>query len=119
MRKRSSQAGGRTPNPPASYYYQPPAQATLVTRKKLDEMSCDEAISYTEQLMERLRKKQAREQNYLAGRARKGIHTSTDELYEMDQQLENELLAVLAEVAEAWREKARYYAGNGSTTGII
>jgi hypothetical protein len=62
-------------------------------------MTPAEAVSYTEQLMERLRKKQAREKNYLDGRARRGIHRSTDELYEQDQILEDEILEGLKERA--------------------
>lgn len=114
MRKRTTTpAGGRQPNPPASYYYQPSVQPTLVVRKRLDEMDEHEAVAYTEQLMERLRKKQAREKNYLDGRARRGIRRPTDELYEQDQILEDEILAVLGEVIGALQEKAKYY-GTGN-----
>src|SRR5439155_1584201 len=75
MRSRRTPTSTRPHNPP---YYQPPVQAALVVHKRLDEMSQASAVSYTEQLMQRLRKKQAREKNYLDGRARRGIRRSTD-----------------------------------------
>lgn len=96
----------RPPYPPASSSYQPPAQAPLIVHKRLDEMTPLEAVSYTQQLMDRLRTKQAREQDYLNGRQRRGIHTSTDVLYEQDQLLEDEILAVFAEILEGLREQA-------------
>ena len=111
MRKRLSSAGGRSPNPPASFYYKPPTQATLVTHKKLDEMAGEEAISYTEQLIARLRNKQSRDQRYLSYRAGQNRHTSTDDLLEQDQTLYAEILAILEEILSGAKE-GRYYAGN-------
>jgi len=111
MRKRLSSAGGGRPNPPASSYYKPPTQATLVTRKKLDEMSCSEAVSYTEQLIQRLQNKQTRDQRYLNYRAGQNRHTSTDDLLEQDQTLYAEILAILEEILLGAKE-GRYYAGN-------
>lgn len=106
MRSKRTSVGARTPHPRASSYYYPPAQAALVVHKHLDEMTPIEAVSYTEQLIERLRNKQDRERAYLDGRARRGIRRSTDELYEQDQALENEILAVFAEILEGMQEKA-------------
>lgn len=40
------------------------------------------------------------EQAYLARRAARGTHTPTDEAYEQDQALENELLALLDELEQ-------------------
>lgn len=106
MRSKRTPVGARPPNPSASSYYQPPAQGTLIVHKRLDEMTPAEAVSYTEQLIERLRKKQARERAYLDGRARRGIRRSTDELYEQDQILEDEILAVFNEILDGLRERA-------------
>ena len=78
-----------------------PASAGVArfTRKKahqaLDEMSRDELQRYLRDLHIRLSQKQARERAYLDQRARRGVQTPTDEVYEADQQLETELLALL------------------------
>lgn len=93
-------------SPPASSYYQPPAEAPLVVHKRLDAMSPLEAVSYTQQLIDRLKNKQTREQDYLNSRRRRGIHTSTDILSEQDQLLEDEILALFAEILEGLRERA-------------
>src|SRR5436190_2016757 len=45
-----------------------------------------------------LERKQARERAYLDRRAHRGIGTPTDEAYEQDQQLEDDLLALLDEL---------------------
>jgi len=50
---------------------------------------------YLEQLKERLTRKQQRERNYLNRRAARGTRTPTDEAYESDQVLEQELLTLL------------------------
>jgi len=68
MRKKTSSAGGRSPNP------------TLVTRKTLDEMDENDAIAYTEQLMERLRGKQARDQRYLIPTCGLSCHSEMGEI---------------------------------------
>jgi hypothetical protein len=45
-----------------------------------------------------LEHKQARERVYLDHRAHRGIHTLTDEVYEQDNLLEDDLLALLDEL---------------------
>jgi len=45
-----------------------------------------------------LERKQARERAYLDRRAHRGTHTPTDDVYEQDQQLEDDLLAMLDEL---------------------
>ncbi len=78
-----------------------PASADVArfTRKKahqaLDEMSRDELQRYLRDLHMQLSQKQARERAYLDRRARRGVQTPTDEVYEADQHLETELLALL------------------------
>ena len=64
-------------------------------RKPLDDMSEDEARAWVHELRGRLQLKQARERNYLERRAKRGVRTPTDEAYEADQDLENDLLAIL------------------------
>jgi len=65
-------------------------------RKLLEDMSEDEARAWVQELASRLRKKQARERAYLDRRRARGTHTPTDEAYEADQELENDLLEVLS-----------------------
>ncbi len=72
-----------------------PVQVTVYYQKSLSVMSHKEATQWLITLKERLEKKQAREQAYLARRAGRKIHTPTDEAYEQDQALENELLTLL------------------------
>lgn len=57
------------------------------SRPSLDEMSEDEARAYVGELRTRLRCKQQRERVWLDRRARGGVQTPTDEVYEADQQL--------------------------------
>ena len=72
---------------------------------KLGAMSRKERVSYLESLADRLDRKQAREKAYLERRAKKGVRTLTDEAYEGDQQLENELLALLHELVDLDRKR--------------
>lgn len=101
----------RPVNPPANYYYTPPAQqspapqAALTIHKRLDEMQVEEAIHYQEQLIARTKKMQAGMQNYLDGRARRGIHKATDEVYEGYINLIDEQLAVLQEILEGLKSR--------------
>lgn len=64
-------------------------------KKPLGEMTEQESIEWVRELQERLRKKQARERAYLDRRKSRGVHTPTDDAYEEDQELENDLLEVL------------------------
>jgi hypothetical protein len=55
-----------------------------------------EACQHLESLQTRLLAKQKREKAYLDRRATRGTHTPTDEAYEADQALEDELLEMIA-----------------------
>jgi hypothetical protein len=68
---------------------------SLTSHKSLDTMTAEEGIAWLMGMRERLARKQRREQNYLNRRAARGTHTPTDEAYEQDHVLENELLALL------------------------
>ena len=65
------------------------------THQALDEMSLAERQRYLRDLHMRLSQKRVRERAYLDRRAKRGVQTPTDEVYEADQQLETELLALL------------------------
>jgi hypothetical protein len=86
--------------------------ATLTTHKRLDTLTGEEAVLYLEQLMERLAVKQQRERAYLDRRATRKIHTPTDDAYEADQVLEDEIMAVL----DALRKQARERGHNTQVT---
>jgi hypothetical protein len=66
-----------------------------------DELTPEEALPYLRSVRSRLRRKMARERAYLDRRAARGLHTTTDEAYEDDQQLEQELLAILDLIEQA------------------
>ena len=68
---------------------------TPVVGKDLKTLLPEEWGKYADDLTERLKRKQARERAYLDRRAARGTHTPTDEAYEQDQILEDELLKVL------------------------
>ncbi len=70
-------------------------QGSLTYHKSLDTMTTEEGIAWLIGMKERLERKQQRERGYLDRRAGKGVHTPTDEVYEQDQGLESELLALL------------------------
>lgn len=72
-------------------------------RKPLGEMDVPEVLEWIAGIRARLKMKQAREQNYLARRKARGVHTPTDEAYEQDQALENEILALLDELEQGAR----------------
>jgi len=82
----------------------PPVPATLTTYKHLVDMTPAESVLYLSQLMERLQAKQARERAYLKRRADRGTRTPTDEMYESDQVLEDEVLALLGDLYQAAKE---------------
>lgn len=80
-----------TPKPAVPAYvaqYTPP-------RKPIDQMTMVEQATYITELRQRLVAKQTRERAYLDRRASRGTHTPTDEAYEADQKLEDEIIAVL------------------------
>lgn len=70
-------------------------------RKPLNQMSPDEIRAWIRTMRHALAQKQARERAYLDRRARRGVHTPTDEAYEQDQLLEADLLAMLEEMEES------------------
>ncbi len=63
--------------------------------KPLEDMTAHDALTHIQDLRARLRAKRARERAYLDRRAARGTRTPTDEAYESDQKLEDELIAVL------------------------
>lgn len=75
--------------------------ATLFVQKHLSDMTPDEGVMYLEQLKDRLTRKQQRERNYLDRRAARGTRTPTDEAYESDQVLEQELLTLLDDLHQS------------------
>jgi hypothetical protein len=86
----------------------PPTQktrATFTVSKHLADLTRQEAIAYLEQLIDRLTKKQLRERAYLDRRAARGTHTPTDEVYEADQILEEELLALLGDLLQGAKDR--------------
>ncbi len=61
-------------------------------------MTPHEILALFEDLHRRLAAKMARERAYLDRRAARGTHTPTDEAYEADQILEQQLLDLLAQL---------------------
>jgi hypothetical protein len=86
--------------PPQTPVYRPSANVAITSHKKLEDLTPQEAASYLSQLKARLVQKQQREKAYLDRRAARGTHTPTDEAYEADQVLENELLAILDDLLQ-------------------
>lgn len=68
------------------------------------EMSLEETQSWLESLRARLAAKKQRERAYLDRRAARGIHTLTDDTYEQDQRLEEELLALIDDLLQVRAE---------------
>lgn len=86
------------------------------------------ALTLTEQLAwiaerrAQLQKKQQRERAYLDRRASRGTHTPTDDAYEADQTLENELfeaLDLLESCLQGESARGRTYAGGTSDTSML
>ena len=98
MRKRTS---GKQPTTPS---YTPPV-GTFTTHKRFDEMTKGEGQVWLQGLRERLEHKMQRERDYLDRRAARGMHTPTDEAYKQDQQLEAELVALLAGLEQGLKEQ--------------
>ncbi len=99
--KKPPKTAKRVPTPP---YYVPTPQAALTTHKPLVDLTPDEAMLYLEQLRARLIQKQQRERAYLDRRAARGIHAPTDEVYEADQVLEGEILALFDDLYQTAKE---------------
>jgi hypothetical protein len=79
----------------------PPHQSTTLTyHKPLTDLSPDEALAWIQDLKKRLSQKMQRERNYLDRRAARGTHTPTDDAYEADQVLEQEIMGLLEAVEQ-------------------
>ncbi len=81
-----------------------PARGTLTSSTPLLAMSPAQGRLCIAGLQDRLQAKQARERAYLDRRAKRGTHTPTDEAYEADQVLEEDLVALLDEVLQWFNE---------------
>src|SRR5579884_1067852 len=73
---------------------------TLTYHKPLTDLSPDEALVWIEDLKRRLSQKMQRERDYLDRRAARGTHTTTDDAYEADQVLEQEIMGLLEAVEQ-------------------
>lgn len=73
----------------------PPGIGRITIHLSPDDMSAEDLRAWLEGLQKRLVAKQQRERAYLDRRAKRGTHTPTDDAYEEDQRLEDELLALL------------------------
>ena len=100
LARRKPQIPYYTPKPQAATQ-----QAKLTYRKPYDEMTPQEGVTWLKDLRDRLSRKQQRERAYLDRRAARGAHTPTDEAYEADQILEDELLMLLDELATRLAEE--------------
>ena len=69
-----------------------------IQRPPVSQMSEEELHAWIHTTRAALHKKLARERNYLERRARQSTHTPTDELYEADQELLADLIALLDEM---------------------
>ncbi len=82
-----------------------PAPGSITYQKPFTKMSRQEAYQWIEGLRARLLAKKARERAYLDRRASRGTYTPTDDAYEADQILEEEILLVLEDLANGLREE--------------
>jgi len=73
----------------------PRHHGTLTYHKPLIALTASEARLYLQDLKSRLAHKIQRERAYLDRRAARGTHTPTDEAYEADQVLEQEIMDLL------------------------
>ena len=67
-------------------------------------LSSQEQLTWIQERRAALQRKMQRERAYLDRRARRGVWTPTDEAYEADQQLEADVIALLAEMEQHLRE---------------
>ncbi len=72
----------------------------MARRLPLNQMASDEVRQWLQDTRTALQQKMQREQAYLKRRAARGVHTPTDEVYEADQVLEADLLALLDEIEQ-------------------
>lgn len=97
MKKRQRSTSGSSPT------YTAP-QPSLVYHKPLDKMTSDEARVWLRGVHERLTRKMHRERSYLDYRASRGRHTPTDEAYEADLVLEQELLSLIENLLQGFAD---------------
>ncbi len=83
----------------------PTSQPSLVYHKPLDKMTPDEARVWLRGVRERLTRKMQRERAYLNRRAARGRATPTDEAYEADLILEQELLTLVENLLQGFVEQ--------------
>jgi len=98
---------GRQRSPTSRRYvppYVPPAQPPQQASRRWEDMTPVEALAHIGTMRARLVAKQTRERAYLDRRAARGTHTPTDDVYEADQELETDLLALLDGLEQAVRE---------------
>ena len=100
---------GRQRSPTSRSYVQPfvppPAQhLQQAVQRRWEDMTPVEALAHIGTMRARLVAKQTRERAYLDRRAARGTHTPTDDVYEADQELETDLLALLDGLEQAVRE---------------
>ena len=103
----TKQHPGRQRSPTSRRYvppYIPPAQPPQQAGKRWEDMTPQEALAHIGTIRARLVAKQTRERAYLDRRAARGTHTPTDDVYEADQELETDLLALLDGLEQAVRE---------------
>ena len=67
-------------------------------------MTPDEAQVWLQRARERLIRKMQRERSYLDHRAARGTHTPTDDAYEADLVLEQELLGLLENLLQGFAD---------------
>lgn len=85
---------------PGAYYV-----PTHARKKPLRDLTPQEVLVFLQDLRQRLQAKQARERAYLDRRAARGTHTPTDEAYEGDQLLEQDLLDLLDQLITTAQEE--------------
>ncbi len=73
-------------------------------KKPIEDMSPEEALAMIADIRARLLAKQRRERDYLDRRAARGTHTSTDDAYEQDQLLEDEIITLIDALEGAVRK---------------
>jgi len=72
-----------------------PRYSRVVYHRSFDVMTPEEGREWLQGIHERLTRKMQRERAYLDRRAARGAHTPTDDAYEDDQGLEQELLLLI------------------------
>ena len=105
-------AGGAAPVAPTL------TQSTLLptTSAPLSSLTLTEQLAWIADRRARLHQKQARERDYLDRRAARGTHTPTDDAYEADAILENDLFEAL-DLLEQYLQGSSPMGGSPTYTG--